>query len=30
VIRLDGKMVELLHRDEARAVLAIARACGAA
>jgi citrate lyase subunit beta/citryl-CoA lyase len=30
VIRLDGKMVELLHRDEARAVLAIARACGVA
>ena len=30
VIRLDGKMVELLHRDEARRTLAIAAACGAA
>ena len=29
-IRLDGKMVELLHRDEARRVLAIAAACGVA
>ena len=29
-IRLDGKMVELLHRDEARRVVAIAAACGVA